>query len=144
MGNDPSWNRRDLKPRERKAELRRFSPADAAFVAHLTGCDRCRRHAARFLVGEEAASSGGLAMLSSLERGLISHLAAGGGLRDQADDEPQADLPLAELQKFVSALSPEQAAFIGHLIGCERCLHAVAKTLKPPTTTPPRDLVIVI
>ena len=133
MGNGPTWNKRDLNPRERKAELRRFSPADAAFVAHLTGCDRCRRHAARFLVGEEAAPNGGLAMLSSLERGLVSHLAAGGDPRAQADGEPRADLPLTELQKFVSALSPEQAAFIGHLIGCERCLQAVGKLLKPVT-----------
>ena len=144
MGNDPSWNRRDLKPRERKAELQRFSPTDAAFVAHLTGCERCRTHAARLLTGEETAPSGGLATMSTDERDIILHLARGGYLLAQTDAEPRDDLPLAELQKFLSALAPEQAAFIGHLIGCERCLQAVARMLKPRGVPPPRNLVIVI
>lgn len=139
MGNDPSRSsNRDLTPRERRAQLQRFSPADAAFVAHLTGCGRCRGQAARFLIGAETAPSGGLAMLSSLERGILHHLARGGTLTARAADEPRTDLPRDELQKFVSALSPEQAAFIGHLLGCERCLRAVAKTLKPPAVSSAR------
>ena len=54
MGNAPTWSKKDLKPRERKAELQRFSPADAAFVFHLAECERCRRQAGRLLAGEEA------------------------------------------------------------------------------------------
>ncbi len=136
MGKDPSRRSRDLTPRERREELQRFSPADAAFVAHLTGCGRCREQAARLLTGAETTPGGGLAMLSSLERGILHQVARGGDPPARADDVPRADLPLGELQSFVSALPPEQAAFIGHLLGCERCLREVARLLKP--RTPPR------
>jgi hypothetical protein len=103
MSKDPSRRSRDLTSRERREELQRFSPADAAFVAHLTGCERCRGHAARLLMGEEALGDG----------------------------RPEADLPLVELQKFLDSLSPEQAGFVSHLLHCERCLQAAARTLKP-------------
>lgn len=144
MSKDPSRRSRDLTPRERREELQRFSPADAAFVAHLTGCGRCREHAARLLVGAGNAPSGGLGLLSSLERGLLHHLAHGGDLPARAEAGPQADLPQVELQSFVTSLPPGQAAFIGHLLGCERCLRAVARILKPRGVIPPGTLVLVI
>jgi hypothetical protein len=70
-------------------------------------------------------------MIVSDELDIILHLTRGGYLLALPDDAPQDDLPLVELQKFLQALSPEQATFIGHLLGCERCRRAVAKTLKP-------------
>ena len=121
---------RDLTPRERKARLRSFSPAGAAFVLHLVECERCRRHAGKLLgPGEETAS--GVPGFSSGERDILLHLTRAGYLLSLAEDAPQDDLPLVELQKFLQALSPEQAAFIGHLLDCERCRRAVGKTLKP-------------
>jgi hypothetical protein len=144
MGKDPSRRSRDLTPRERRAELQRFSPADAAFVAHLTGCDRCREHAARLLIGEEAAPKDGSSRLPPFVREVMLHLMRAGYLLALADDAPQDDLPLSELQKFLQSLSSEQAAFIGHLLGCERCLQAAARTLKPRPVPPPRNVVIVI
>lgn len=125
---------RDLNPRERRDRLRTFGPTGAAFVFHLVGCERCRGHAAK-LLGPAEESAGGNVML---------HLTRGGYLLSLAGDAPQADLPLVELQKFLQALSPEQAAFIGHLLDCARCRQAVAKTLKPPAVSPGRKLPVVL
>jgi hypothetical protein len=128
---------RDLTPRERKARLQSFGPTGAAFVFHLAECERCRRHAGRLLgPGEETAS--GAPGFSPEELDILLHLTRGGYLLALADEAPEDDLPLIELQKFLQALSPEQAAFIGHLLGCERCRQAVAKTLKPPAGSLPR------
>ena len=41
--------RRDLTPRELRSHLKAFAPTDAAFVLHLTRCERCRGLAASFL-----------------------------------------------------------------------------------------------
>jgi hypothetical protein len=138
MGREQSRSsNRDLTPRERKAGLRSFSPTGAAFVLHLAACERCRRHAGRLLgPGEETA--GGVPGFSPEERDIILHLARGGYLLALAGEAPEDDLPPVELQKFLHALSPGQAAFIGHLLGCERCRRAVAKTLKPPAGPLPR------
>ncbi len=144
MDHDPSRSSRELTPRERRARLQSFNPTDAAFVAHLTGCERCRTHAARLLIGEEAAPEGGSSEPPSFAREIMLHLTRAGYLLSLEKDEPQADLPFVELQKFLHSLSPEQALFISHLTRCERCLHAVAKTLKPPAVPLPRNLVIVI
>lgn len=92
----------------------------------------------------DAAPEGGSSDPPSFEREIMLHLTRAGYLLFLEDDEPQADLPFVELQKFLHSLSPEQALFISHLTRCERCLHAVAKTLKPPAVPPPRNLVIVI
>ncbi len=130
---------RDLTPRERKARLRSFGPTGAAFVLHLAECDRCRRHAAILLEPDEEATSGAPGV-SSDERDIMLHLTRGGYLLSLAGDAPEDDLPLVELQKFLRSLAPEQAAFIGHLLGCERCRQAVAKTLKPPAVSPARTV----
>ena len=114
---------RDLTPRERKARLRSFGPTDAAFVLHLSECERCRGHAAKLLGPGEETTTGG---------DILRHLTRGSYLLALADEDQQKDLPVIELQKFLQALSSEQAAFIGHLLECERCRQAVAKALKPP------------
>ena len=41
--------RRDLTPRELRSHLKAFAPTDAAFVIHLTQCERCRGLAASLL-----------------------------------------------------------------------------------------------
>jgi hypothetical protein len=41
--------RRDLTPRELRSHLKAFGPTDAAFVLHLTQCERCRGLAAALL-----------------------------------------------------------------------------------------------
>lgn len=139
MSKDPSRKSRDLTPRERREELQRFSPADAAFVLHLAECDRCRGHAGKLLEpGAEAAGDG--PGLSSDERDIMLHLTRGAYLLSLRDEAPQADLPRSELQRFVQSLAPGQAAFIGHLLGCERCRQAVAKALKPPAVPPARTV----
>ena len=144
MGREQSRSSsRDLTPRERKARLRSFGPTGAAFVLHLSQCERCRRHAAILLEPDEEVTSG-VPGLSPEERDIILHLTRGGYLLSLADDAPQDDLPLVELQKFLRSLAPEQAAFIGHLLGCERCRKAVAKTLKPPAVSPARTVLTVL
>jgi hypothetical protein len=144
MGREQSRSsNRDLTPRERKARLRSFNPTGAAFVLHLAECERCRRHAAKLLgPGEDTAS--GVPGFSTDERDIILHLTRGGYLLSLSDDAPQDDLPLVELQKFLRSLSPEQTAFIGHLLGCERCRGAVAKTLKPPAVSAARKVLPVL
>jgi hypothetical protein len=131
MGKDPSRRSRDLTPRERRDQLRRFSPTDAAFVAHLSQCERCRGHAARLLRGGEAASQSGVSGLTPVERDIMFHLTRGSYLLALGDDRPEADLPLAELQKFLDSLSSEQAGFVSHLLHCERCLQAASRLLQP-------------
>ena len=41
--------RRDLTPRELRSHLKAFEPTDAAFVLHLSRCERCRALAASLL-----------------------------------------------------------------------------------------------
>ena len=41
--------RRDLEPRELRSDLKAFGPTDAAFLLHLTQCERCRGLAAALL-----------------------------------------------------------------------------------------------
>ena len=126
---------RDLTPRERKARLQSFGPTGAAFVLHLSECDRCRRHAGRLLGAGEVAASG-VPGLSAEERGIMLHLTRAGYLLSLRDDAPQDDLPLIELQKFLRSLSPEQTTFVGHLLECARCRNAVARMLRPPLASP--------
>ena len=134
---------RDLTPRERKARLRSMAPADAAFVLHLMQCERCRRHAG-MLLGLFAKATDEASDLFAEEQDILRRLIHAGYLLSQTGAEPQGDLPLAELQKFLQALSPEQAGFIGHLLDCEPCRQAVEKTLKPPAVSADRKLPVVL
>lgn len=112
---------RDLTPRERRTRLRSFDPTGAAFVLHLAECERCRGHARKLLGSGEETAAGGIML----------HLTRAGYLLSLIGEEPKDDLPLIELQKFLRSLSSEQTSFIRHLLECERCRQAVAKTLKP-------------
>lgn len=133
----------DLTPRERKARLRSFAPADAAFVLHLMQCERCRRHAGKLLVPCTRTASV-LPDLSPEELEILRHLVRVGYLLSEAGGEPTDDLPLAELQKFLQALSPEQSEFIGHLLDCEPCRQAVEKILNPLAVSAARKLPVML
>ncbi len=77
MGKVPLRRSRDLTPRERREELQRFSPADAAFVLHLAECERCREQAARILGPGDlplAELQKFLDSLSAEQAGFIGHL----------------------------------------------------------------------
>lgn len=124
---------RDFPLREIRSRLRAFGPSDATFVLHLAGCERCRGYAVRLFALDEAASRirDLLTSLTPVERDLVLHLTRGGFWLVQTADTPQDDLSPLHLWKFLDSLAPEAAAFLGHLLGCERCREAAAKILSP-------------
>lgn len=116
-----------------RSHLRTFRPADAAFVFHLTQCQRCRNLAERLVAPDETASIDSfLASLSPIERDFVLDLTRGGYLLSMAQaPEPQNDLSPMELQAFLESLRPEQAKFIRHLLGCPGCQGEAARALAP-------------
>ena len=80
----------------------------------------------------------------SVERDIILHLTRGGYLLSLADDAPQGDLPLVELQKFLSALPPSRPRSSAISSAVSGAARRWQRLLKPPGVTPPRHRVIVI
>jgi hypothetical protein len=129
----PMKRRRDLPLREIRSRLQAFGPTDAAFVLHLVQCERCRGYAARLFALDEETSRirDLLTSLTPIERDLVLHLTRGGFWLVLTADTPEDDLSPLHLWKFLDSLAPEAAAFLGHLLGCERCREAAAKILSP-------------
>jgi hypothetical protein len=139
MARERSTSNRDLTHRQFRSRLRTFRPADAAFVLHLAGCERCRRLVPRFAPLDETAQPIGdfLGSLAPLERDIVLDLTRGGYLFSLADQAftSQDDLPPAELRSFLDSLRPEQMEAIRHLVDCESCRKAAAKSLAPKRTS---------
>lgn len=116
--------------------LRSLRPADAAFVFHLTGCERCRRVSSRFLAFDRATAEGDDQGLSAVERDIFLDLTRGGYLFSLVDAELSDDLPPSELRRFLQALSPEHVELIRHLLDCANCRRSAAKILAPQDRRP--------
>ena len=106
---------RKISHRQAISRLRSFRPADAAFVLHLTRCERCRDLTDRLLSPQETLA------------GLIFSLV----LQASMLIAPQGHLPQTELQNFLQSLREDQTEGVRHLLTCERCRKAADKALSP-------------
>jgi bacterioferritin-associated ferredoxin len=121
-------NAGDLTPARLKAQLRAFKPAGAAFVLHLSQCERCRGLAARFLATARYPDR-----RSPFEVDFawsLSRLAFQAFIR-QASPDLEDDLQPSELEQFLSDLEPSQTSLIRHLLECDRCRKKAAEALDP-------------
>jgi len=135
MDRERSKRSKDLNHQQFRSLLgSSFRPTKAAFVLHLSQCERCRSLAARQVDPDASAQVGGyLGNLSPLERDFVLGLTHGSymlGLIDKAFDS-EDDLPPAELRSFLGSLRPDQMELIRHLLSCRGCRDTAAKTLAP-------------
>jgi hypothetical protein len=118
----------ELTPARLKTQLRAFKPASAAFVLHLSQCERCRGLATRFLATARYPDR-----RSPFEVDFawsLSRLAFQAFVR-QARLDLEDDLPPSELEQFLNDLDSSQTILVRHLLECDRCRKKAVEALDP-------------